>query len=512
MELLDIDSSDVRIIGIHGMGGIGKTTLAKVIFNQLSARFDCCSFLENIQESLRRNDLEYLQKQLVEDLDPKLKNFQKIDAITILRENICRRRALIVLDDVNQRNQIEMIVGMLGWFGSGSRIIITTRDKSIFTREAYTHAMEEMDPDQALLLFSRRAFRDDSPPSDFRILSEEVLSLTGGLPLAIDIIGSLLFQCEKKRWKATIERLKNVPPRDVLRKLKISFDALEFDQKQIFLDIACFFINKERSNAILMWEACDFYPDDGIEVLVSMSLLKITKDNEFQMHGLVKDLGRELVREECFGDPVKRSRIWSSKEAKEVLKIKQEKENIEGLFPEKLYGDCILKHEQFSGFRNLRLLKLIAKNLKALDLTGCCNLTSTPDLSNNDALEKLILRGCRNLAEIHGSIKKLTRLKHLDLQGCPSLRGLPEEIGSLEDLEEILVDGNHGATFHLPESIGNLHSLSVMKLHRLEITRIPDSIGGLVNLTHLSMRECRGMRTLPDIIGDLKSLVKLDMS
>ncbi|XP_031380508.1 TMV resistance protein N-like isoform X2 [Punica granatum] len=571
MELLDIDSSDVRIIGIHGMGGIGKTTLAKVIFNQLSPRFDCCSFLENIQESLRRDGLEYLQKHLVEDLDPKLKIFQKIDTITMLRENFRRRRALIVLDDVNQRKQIEMIVGLLGWFGSGSRIIITTRDRSIFTREACTHAMGEMDRDQALLLFSRHAFGEDSPPSDFRSLSEEVLSLTGGLPLAIEVVGSLLCQCDKKRWKVTIERLKKVPNRDVQEKLKISFDALEFHQKQIFLDIACFFINKERSNAILMWEACDFDPDYGIEVLVSMSLVKITEDNEFQMHDLIKDLGRELVREECFGDPAKRSRIWSSKEAKELFKIKQEKENVEGLFAEKLYGDCILKHEQFSGFRNLRLLKLVgakltgdfenllpklkwftwqrcpsdfaainltlenlvvldlsessitenwagwnmiqkAKNLKALDLTGCWELTSTPDLSNNDALESLILRGCRNLAEIHGSINKLTRLKHLDLQGCPSLRGLPEEIGSLEDLEEILVDGNHGATFHLPESIGNLHSLSVMKLHGVEITRIPDSIGGLVNLTRLSMRKCSGMKTLPNIIGDLKSLVELDMS
>ncbi|KAK4757275.1 hypothetical protein SAY87_007402 [Trapa incisa] len=569
IKLLDIDTDDVRLVGIHGMGGIGKTTLAKVIFNQLSPIFHCCSFLENVQESLRRNGLDYLLKQLLKDLDPRSKHFQWLDYAIILKENFCNKRVLIVLDDVNKREEIEVIINTLRWFGHGSRIIITTRDKRVFTKGTVSFEIEEMNEDEALQLFSRHAFGDDSPPTDYRTLSHEVLQLSGRLPLALEVIGSRLYQSDEKVWKTTIQKLKKVSNPDIQKKLRISFDALEYEQKQIFLDISCFFINMEKASAICMWELCDIFPEDGIEVLKAMSLVKITWEGKFWMHDLIRDLGRELVREECISNPAKRSRIWSRKEALEILKIKQGKKKVEGLLLEGPgYGE--LTNEDFSSFRYLRLLKLsgtnlagdfqdllpklmwfswhrspadltvtnlslknlvvldltlsfinenwpgwnllqIAKNLRVLNLTRCFNLTSTPDLTNNRDLERLILRGCINLAKMHSSILLLKRLKHLDLEGCYSLRWLPEEFGSLVDLAEILVEGS-GNSFYLPESIGNLTSISVIRLRRVELTRIPYSIGGLVNLTCLSIENCTGVNQLPDTIGELRSLVELKLS
>lgn len=198
-----------------------------------------------------------------------------------------------------------------------------TRDKRVFTKETRAFEMQEMNEDKALQLFSRHAFGEDSPPGDYQTLSYEVLQLSGRLPLALEVIGSRLYQSEKKVWKTTIEKLKKVPNPDIRKRLRISFDALEYEQKQICLDISCFFTNKEKASAICMWEACEFFPDDGIKVLMAMSLVKITWEDKFWMHDLIRDLGRELVREECITDPAKRSRIWSRKEALEVLKMKQ---------------------------------------------------------------------------------------------------------------------------------------------------------------------------------------------
>ncbi|PKI38093.1 hypothetical protein CRG98_041512 [Punica granatum] len=312
-----------------------------------------------------------------------------------------------------------------------------------------------------------------------------------------------------------------------------------------------------------MWEACDFYPDDGIEVLVSMSLVKIT-GNKFQMHDLIKDLGRELVREECFGDPTKRSRIWSSKEAKELLKIKQEKENVEGLFLEKLYGDGILKHEQFSGFRNLRLLKLvgakltgdfenllpklkwftwqrcpsdfaatnltlenlvvldlsdsfitenwvgwnmiqIAKNLKALDLTRCCNLTKLSALPNSvgrlTRLQSLCLSSTK-IEELPDTLGDLKSLETLNLYES-KLRILPDAVGDLESL--VTLNLSDTKLCALPDSVGRLSKLRWLWLESTKIEELPDSLGDLKSLEILELKSSK-LRILPDSVGEMSEL------
>ncbi|PKI46136.1 hypothetical protein CRG98_033469 [Punica granatum] len=266
LKLLDTKSSGIRRVGIYGMGGIGKTTLAEILFNKLSVTFDCCGFLPDVRESLRRTGLEHLQKALLCKLEPRLKDTDHIvDPVKMIRETFRRRK-------------IDGLVGEADHFGSGSRIIVTTRDVRVLkigVEEFYEmFEVKEMTFSQGLQLFSRHAFRRDSPTQDFMSLSQQVVSSCQGLPLSLKVFGSLLLGKDEIMWIATIRKLEKVPDQEVLNKLKISYEALEHEQQQIFLDIACFFINTQKSHVSYMWDACGFHPATGLDVLVSMSLIK----------------------------------------------------------------------------------------------------------------------------------------------------------------------------------------------------------------------------------------------
>ncbi|KAK4756993.1 hypothetical protein SAY87_007120 [Trapa incisa] len=575
LKLLDIGAGGVRYLIIHGMGGIGKTTLAKIIFDKLSTSFDCCSFLENLQESLSRDSVDYLQKQLGDSLDPK-----SATAFTLsrnIKDRFYSKKVLIVLDDVVKCEQIEKLVRK-SWFASGSRIIITARNINVLSvsedlsEDSVKYLeMRMLEDDEALSLFNTYAFRNESPPAVFKDLSREAVSTAGGLPLTVKIIASLLRVRGKNPtiWIDVIRRLRKIPPKEVKDRLRISYDALEPDQQQIFLDIACFFNGTEKPNPCYMWEACDFYPIYGLEVLVSMSLVKITDKNVIWMHDQLRDLGRDMVREESVMYPLKRSRLWLREEAFKVLMAKEGKEAVEALsLHERLLSTLTEKH--FISFQNIRFLEMaganiegdfdgllvkliwfswhlcpssfnicsfylenlvildlsyslidecwggwrwiqMLHNLKVLDLRSCHNLINTPYLSKNGTLERLILSGCSKLETVDGSIGRLRCLVHLDLRDCHSLTGLPEELGSLEALEELYVSGDSGK-FSLPAAIGDLRSLLSLILEDLEITDIPDTIGRLVKLKYLSILGCHGMDTLPESIGDMTSLVNLDLS
>ncbi|XP_039157494.1 TMV resistance protein N-like isoform X2 [Eucalyptus grandis] len=308
-NMLDIDSRGGRLIQIHGMGGIGKTTLAKVVFNQLSTHFgNCCYFLEDVREKSSRIDIDglvELQKKLLSEIGSAA-GIERINAIDYgkkrIEETLCNKKVFIVLDDVDEREQVEKLVGT-GALCSGSRVLITTRNKDVLqgSRLKYSilpYEMKVMSSDHALQLFSRHAFNKDSPPDDHDNISKEIVSATGSLPLTIAVIGSLLNHGTQDLWKETLDKLRKAPPQGVFEKLWISYDALTFEVQQIFLDIACFFIGEEMTNPVYMWTDCGFSPICGIEVLKNKSLIKIGKDSEFLMHDQLRDLGREIVRQE----------------------------------------------------------------------------------------------------------------------------------------------------------------------------------------------------------------------
>ncbi|XP_056175560.1 disease resistance protein L6-like [Syzygium oleosum] len=245
-ELLDVDSGGVQLIGIHGMGGIGTRSI---------------------------DEIDYGMKRTGEALSNK--------------------RVLIVLDVANSE-QVEKLVGGSTLY-SGSRILITTRNKDALrinrpNYQVLQYEMEVMSSDRALELFSKHAFNKDSPSDYYNDLSREIVSAAGKLPFALEVIGLFLFDKRQQIWKETLEKLSKAPHEDVFGKLKISYDSLSYEQQQIFLDIACFFIGKHTMYAIYMWKDCDFFPDIGVDVLISMSLVKIV-ENTFWMHDQLRDLG-----------------------------------------------------------------------------------------------------------------------------------------------------------------------------------------------------------------------------
>jgi F0F1-type ATP synthase beta subunit len=126
----------LRMVGIFGVGGIGKTTIVKAIYNLIAYQFEDHCFLANVRENLKREyDLVQLQETLLSEIlgetSLKVRNVDR--GINVIKQRLCSKRVLLVLDDVNQLIQSETLSGERDWFGLGSRIIITTRDEHLLS-------------------------------------------------------------------------------------------------------------------------------------------------------------------------------------------------------------------------------------------------------------------------------------------------------------------------------------------------------------------------------------------
>nr|XP_048327077.1 disease resistance protein RUN1-like [Ziziphus jujuba var. spinosa] len=535
----------------------------------MSSQFEGCSFLTNVREvcEKKENGLVYLQNLLLSDIlndfPTKVRDIYK--GMDMIRSRLRHKKVLFVLYDVNKFDQLKALAGKNNWFGSGSRIIVTTRDESLLLStyiECKIYRVEKLNYSEGLRLFSHKAFKSTHPSKEYEKLSEQVIAYAGGLPLALEVLGSFLCGKNVNQWESALDRLKEYPNKEIMKVLQISFDGLKEPEKSIFLDIACFLNGFEKDNIIQIIDGCGFFPEIGIRILIDKSLLHVDIDDKVWMHDLLQEMGKEIVREKSRNEPGSCSRIWDYDDLCHVLEHNMGTK-VEAIVccpvePKKLVCDF----EAFSNMKKLRLLiihnlvleirdgrtlniEYLSKELRFLKwhefaakylpsnsqrgglvefklwlskhlwnnpIKSLNNLRKFEDFGVVPNLEKLILEGCVNLVEIHPSITLLERLTILNLKACSSLKNLPTSIGGLKSLKFLNLEGCVSLT-NLPEDLGMVPYLEQLVLVDCRnLVEIPSSIKLLERLIILNLKGCIRLQNLPTNMGGLKSLKVLNLA
>uniref|UniRef100_A0A7N2MFP0 TMV resistance protein N n=1 Tax=Quercus lobata TaxID=97700 RepID=A0A7N2MFP0_QUELO len=465
-SLLAKEPNDVRIIGIWGMGGMGKTTLARVVYGMISNQFEACSFIPNVREKSKKGKLFKLQKRLLEELlmgrDMKI---QDVDhGVLLIKDSLRKKKILLILDDVYNSYQLEKLARK-NWFGPGSRVLITTRERSLLVTPEVNeiYEIEALNNKEALQLFSLKAFKKDRPDIDYMGLSQAFVDYSQGLPLALEILGSSLCEKSKDEWKSELDKLKEYPKKGINNVLQWSYDGLEETEKEIFLYIALY---KKQ-----LW-----------------------------MHDLLQELGRDIVRQESPKAPEKRSKLWLYKDIDKVLTKNMGTKKVQAMVLELSSTKDVDWHpEAFLKMQNLKLLiidsvhfkhglKHLPNDLRFLDWRKYPS-KSLPSSFESTELVKLCMN-CSYIEQLCEGTKENFAMKSLDIltfSGCSKLRRILEFGENMERVSEFYLNGT-------------------------AITNLPTSIGNLTSLASLSVRDCKNLMSLPHTFFNIKSLENLDLS
>ncbi|XP_028806083.1 disease resistance-like protein DSC1 [Neltuma alba] len=364
--------------------------------------------------------------------------------------------------------------------------------------------------------------------------------------------------------------LKKIPLDGLFDILKVSFDGLRSNEKNIFLDIACFFNGLRKDDVIQILENSGLDPVIGLRTLIQKSLVT-EAEGCLRVHDRLQEMGKEIVFRESPNDAGNRSRIWSLEDASLVLRNMRGTEAIRGIVVQFDKPDVIyLDPKAFSNMSNLKLLIISHSShdqlnllhglnclsnslkvidwkeypldslpgqtqfgelvdlkmqhsklkelwrgdqfpqiLKFIDLSHSTNLMRTSNFDRTPNLQRLILKGCTKLVEVHCSLGQHKNLVIVNFKGCKSIKNLPTKL-EMNCLETFILSGCSKVK-RLPEFGKGMTCLSELNLKGTAISKLPQSLVNLTGLAILNLEYCKNLVCLPSDFKKLKAIKKINI-
>ncbi|KAJ0478819.1 putative virus X resistance protein-like, coiled-coil [Helianthus annuus] len=485
------------VLPIVGMGGVGKTTLARVLYNdpQVKGHFNLKAWV-CVSDDF---DIFKISKIIFQAVSGERKEFEDLNQLQMdLIKQLQDKRFLLVLDDVWHENDDdwEKLVRPFHSCAHGSRIIMTTRKEELLIKLGFNHldSLKTLSHEDALSLFALHALgvQNFDSHTTLKPLGEAIVKKCAGLPLALKAIGTLLkARTNEEDWEDVFNsEIWNLENSDkIVPALRLSYHDLSSNLKQLFAYCSLFpkgFLFDEE-NLVLMWMAEGFFNQSNaaksperlgheyFEVLLSRSFFQHAPNDEslFMMHDLMNDLSTFVA-----GEVFLRFENHMTTDTEAL-----EKHRHMSFTREEYVG-----HQKFEAFKRARSLR----TLLAVSV-GVDESSKSFYLSNKILVDLL---------------PKLTLLRVLSLS-CFEISELPEFIGNLKHLRYLNL--SQTKITELPENVGNLYHLQTLIVFGCEsLIKLPKSFIKLKKLRHLDIRDTPLLKKMPLGIGELKSLYTLN--
>lgn len=497
--LMDDKTGEVEVISIVGMGGLGKTTLSRLVYNdeEVQKFFDMRIWV-CVSEVF---DVVRVTRTLLQD-DPGSGSLKDLNMLQErLKEKLTGKKFLIVLDDVWNENyeQWDVLRRPLMAGAPGSKILVTTqmeRVASIMTTLEQVYRLQVLADDACLSLFSRHALGSsnfDRHPEELQVIGKEIVRKCGGLPLAAKALGGLLRgKVDCSEWEDVLRsKIWDIPEErgGILPALRLSYHYLPSYLKRCFSYCAIFPKDYEfdKNELVLLWMAESLITpakggksawDVGIayfQELLSRSFFQNSKSNDtlFVMHDLINDLAQYVSREFCFHfEDNFEDELFASRE--------------------KLRHVSFTRHQYDTSkrFGDLNLMKSL-RTFMALPINTTSSAASC--YMSSHVLQELLA--------------KLRCLRVLCLSGY-AINKLPHSIDQLKHLR--FLNLSYSAIVELPESVGSLLNLETLLLRGCkELMKLPQGIENLINLLVLDLTDTDKLVEMPFRVGNLKKLQTL---